>query len=75
MSLRKPEKEQPDQFEFTAASLAAAKEIVSKYTDGKPQRTVMALLYIAQKQNDNWMPRAASELICQFLVCPYTKVN
>ena len=29
MSLRKPAKEQPEKFEFTANSLAAAKEIVS----------------------------------------------
>ena len=30
MSLRKPAKEQPEKFEFTTISLAAAKEIVSK---------------------------------------------
>ena len=51
MSLRKPAKEQPEKFEFTTNNLAAAKEIVSKYPEGKQQSAVMALLYIAQKQN------------------------
>ena len=31
MSLRKPAKEQPEKFELTANSLAAAKEVVSKW--------------------------------------------
>ena len=74
MSLRKPAKEQPEKFEFTANSLAAAKEIVSKYPEGKQQSAVMALLYIAQKQNDNWIPLAAMKYIGKFLDMPYIKV-
>ena len=74
MSLRKPAKEQPEKFEFMADSLAAAKEIVSKYPDGKQQSAVMALLYIAQKQNDNWIPLAAMKYIGKFLDMPYIKV-
>ena len=46
MSLRKPAKEQPEKFEFTADSLVAAKEMISKYPEGKQQSAVMALLYI-----------------------------
>ena len=74
MSLRKPAKEQPEKFEFTANSLAAAKEIVSKYPEGKQQSAVMALLYIVQKQNDNWIPLAAMKYIAKFLDMPYIKV-
>ena len=74
MSLRKPAKEQPEKFELTANSLAAAKEIVSKYPEGKQQSAVMALLYIAQKQNDNWIPLAAMKYIGKFLDMPYIKV-
>ncbi len=74
MSLRKPAKEQPEKFEFTANSLAAAKEIVSKYPEGKQQSAVMALLYIVQKQNDNWIPLAAMKYIGKFLDMPYIKV-
>jgi NADH-quinone oxidoreductase subunit E len=74
MSLRKPAKEQPEKFEFTADSLAAAKEIVSKYPEGKQQSAVMALLYIVQKQNDNWIPLAAMKYIGKFLDMPYINV-
>ena len=53
MSLRRPAKDQPETFEFNSSSLDAAKTIVSKYPVGKQQSAVMALLYIAQKQNNN----------------------
>jgi len=74
MSLKKPAKEQPENFEFTPSSLKAAKEIVSNYPDGKQQSAVMALLYIAQKQNDNWIPLVAMKYIAKFLDMPYIKV-
>jgi NADH-quinone oxidoreductase subunit E len=34
----------------------------------------MALLYIAQKQNNNWIPLAAMKHIAKFLEMPYIKV-
>ena len=74
MSLRKPAKDQPEKFEFTTDSINAAKEIVSKYPEGKQQSAVMALLYIAQKQNDNWIPLTAMKYIGKFLDMPYIKV-
>ena len=55
MSLIKPSKEQPENFEFNSASLEAAKTIIAKYPENKQQSAVMALLYIAQKQNNNWI--------------------
>ena len=45
MSLRRPAKDQPDNFEFNSSSMEAAKKIISKYPDGKQQSAVMALLY------------------------------
>jgi NADH-quinone oxidoreductase E subunit len=74
MSLRKPFKEQPEKFEFNASSLEAAKMIIKNYPKGKQQSAVMALLYIAQKQNDNWIPLAAMKFIGKFLDMPYIKV-
>jgi NADH-quinone oxidoreductase E subunit len=74
MSLRKPAKEQPETFEFKQESRAAANEIVKKYPEGKQQSAVMALLYIAQKQNGNWIPLAAMKYIGRFLDMPYIKV-
>jgi len=74
MSLRRPSKEQPQNFEFNSASLKAAKSIVAKYPKDKQQSAVMALLYMAQKQNSNWIPLAAMKYIGKFLDMPYIKV-
>ena len=74
MSLRRPAKNQPEIFEFSSSSLVEANKIVSKYPKGKQQSAVMALLYIAQKQNDNWIPLAAMKYIAKFLDMPYIKV-
>ena len=51
MSLRRPAKNQPENFEFNASSLEAAKSIVAKYPEGKQQSAVMALLYLAKYNN------------------------
>ena len=74
MSLRRPAKNQPDSFEFNSSSMEEAKKIVSIYPEGKQQSAVMALLYIAQKQNDNWIPLASMKYIAKFLDMPYIKV-
>ena len=74
MSLRRPAKNQPENFEFNSSSLKAANKIVSKYPEGKQQSAVMALLYIAQRQNHNWIPLAAMKYIAKFLDMPYIKV-
>ncbi|WP_415321573.1 NADH-quinone oxidoreductase subunit NuoE [Candidatus Pelagibacter sp. Uisw_092] len=74
MSLRRPSKEQPENFEFNSTSLEAAKKIVAKYPKDKQQSAVMALLYIAQKQNNNWIPLAAMKYIGKYLNMPYIKV-
>ncbi len=74
MSLKKPAKDQPENFEFNSSSLEEAKTIITKYPKGKQQSAVMALLYIAQRQNDNWIPLAAMKYIAKFLDMPYIKV-
>ena len=74
MSLRRPSKEQPDNFEFNSSSFDAAKLIVAKYPKDKQQSAVMALLYIVQKQNSNWIPLVAMKYIGKFLDMPYIKV-
>ena len=74
MSLKRPSKDQPEIFEFNSSSLEAANTIIAKYPKGKQQSAVMALLYIAQKQNNNWIPLAAMKFIAKFLDMPYIKV-
>ena len=74
MSVKKISKEQPDSFEFSSSNVDIAKKIISNYPDGKQQSAVMALLYIAQRQNNNWIPLAAMKHIAKFLNMPYIKV-
>ena len=74
MSIKKISKDQPDSFEFNLVNVDAAKKIISNYPDGKQQSAVMSLLYIAQRQNNNWIPLAAMKYIAKFLNMPYIKV-
>ena len=74
MSIKKISKEQPESFEFDNKNLEAANKIISNYPDGKQQSAVMALLYLAQRQNDNWIPLVAMKYIAKFLDMSYIKV-
>ena len=74
MNLKKIAKEQPDKFEFNKKNLELAKKIISNYPDGKQQSAVMALLYISQRQNNNWIPLVAMKYIAKLLNIPYIKV-
>ena len=74
MSIKKISKEQPENFEFNLKNLDEAKKVIKNYPVGKQQSAVMALLYIAQKQNDNWIPLAAMKYIAKLLKMPYIKV-
>ncbi len=74
MSIKKISKNQPENFKFTKKSLDNANKIISNYPDDKKQSAVMALLYIAQRQNNNWIPLSAMKYIAKFLDMPYVKV-
>ena len=74
MSLKKISKEQPEHFEFNTENLNKAEKIIKKYPEGKQQSAVMPLLYLAQRQNNNWIPLAAMKYIGKHLGMPYIKV-
>ena len=74
MSLKKIAKEQPEEFEFNPNNLDKANKIIKNYPTGKQQSAVMALLYLAQRQNNNWIPLVAMKYIAKFLDMPYIKV-
>ena len=74
MTLRKISKMQPENFEFTKENLEEARKIIGKYPDMRQQSAVMPLLFIAQKQNDNWIPLSAMKYIGKLLEMPYIKV-
>ena len=74
MSIKKISKEQPDNFQFNSENLSNAKKIIENYPEGKQQSAVMALLYIAQRQNNNWIPLVAMKYIAKMLHMSYIKV-
>ena len=50
MSLRRPAKNQPENFEFNSSSLDAANKIISKYPEGKvPVRDILKDIVMAYK--------------------------
>ncbi|OEJ68040.1 NADH-quinone oxidoreductase subunit NuoE [Magnetovibrio blakemorei] len=54
-------------FAFTAENLEAAKVILAKYPADRTASAVMPLLTLAQRQNDNWLPRAAMDAVADMV--------
>ena len=74
MSIKKISKEQPLDFKFNKKNLEEVEKIIKNYPDGKQQSAVMPLLYLVQKQNDNWIPLVAMKYLAKLLNMPYIKV-
>tara|TARA_B100001248_G_scaffold45604_1_gene29023 strand:+ start:671 stop:1285 length:615 start_codon:yes stop_codon:yes gene_type:complete len=74
MSIKKVSKEQPDNFEFNEENLKIANDIIKNYPVDKQQSAVMSFLYLAQRQNNNWIPLVAMKYIAKLLNMPYIKV-
>ncbi len=74
MSIKKVHDIQPETFEFSKENLETVKDILKKYPDKNKKSAVMPLLYLAQKQNDNWIPLSALKYIGNYLSMPYINV-
>ena len=74
MSLKKIHDQQPEFFIFTDASMNAATKILKKYPEDRKKSAVMPFLYLAQRQNENWIPLPAMKYIAKYLEMPYIKV-
>ena len=74
MSLKKIHDQQPDSFEFSKNNYEIANDILKKYPQERKKSAVMPLLYLAQRQNENWIPLAAMKYIAKYLEMPYIKV-
>ena len=74
MSLKKVHEDQPKDFKFNSENLKKVDEIFKRYPEKNKKSAVMPLLYLAQRQNDNWIPLAAMKYIAKFLEMPYIKV-
>ena len=66
--------EQPASFEFTPDHLEEAKKIIAKYPEGRQASAVLPLLYVAQRQHQNWVPRAAMDYVADMLGMPAIRV-
>jgi NADH-quinone oxidoreductase E subunit len=58
---------QPATFAFTQENLAAAKKLMAKYPEGRQGSAVIAVLDLAQRQHDGWLPRAAMDHVAEIL--------
>tara|TARA_Y100000992_G_scaffold115208_1_gene75369 strand:+ start:206 stop:811 length:606 start_codon:yes stop_codon:yes gene_type:complete len=74
MSLKKIHSEQPNTFKFNDKNLKMVEDILSRYPIQNKKSAVMPLLYLAQKQNKNWIPLAAMKYIAKILAMPYISV-
>ena len=66
--------EQPNSFSFTENNLIKANNILKNYPEDRKTSAVMPLLYLAQNQNNNWIPLASIKFIAKFLGMSYIKV-
>ena len=74
MSVKKVATNQPDFFQFSEENLNKAKKIIKKYPEKKQASALMPLLYLVQKQNENWIPLVAMKYLAKMLAIPYIQV-
>ena len=74
MSLKQVHSEQPEEFKFTDENLKKAEEILKMYPKKNRKSAVMPFLYLAQRQNNNWIPLAGLKYIAKYLSMPYISV-
>ena len=74
MSKKKISENQPTSFKFSEENFVKAQNEISKYPNGKKASALIALLFLAQKQNDNWIPLEAIKYVAKFLGISYMQV-
>ena len=74
MSLKQVHDDQPKDFKFSEENLKKADEILKKYPEKNKKSAVMPFLYLAQRQNNNWIPLVAMKYIAKLLSMPYISV-
>ena len=74
MSIKKIHDEQPDFFLFSEENKKNIENILKKYPEKNKKSAVMPLLYLAQRQNENWIPLAALKCVAKYLSISYINV-
>lgn len=73
MSVRRLADQQPASFAFTPENEEKCAEILKKYPEGREASAVISFLWLAQKQNDYWLPKPAIELVAKKLGMPFIR--
>lgn len=74
MTIKKISKIQPESFKFSLENLLEAEKEIKKYPKDRKASAILALLYLVQRQNDNWIPITAIKYVAKFLGLPYMQV-
>ena len=74
MSVKKISKNQPVSFKFSEENLQKAQNEIKKYPKDRKASAVIALLFLAQEQNDKWIPLPAIKYVAKLLEISYMQV-
>ncbi len=74
MSIKKISENQPKSFEFSEENYKEAEKEIKKYPQNRKASAVLSLLYLVQKQNNNWIPLVAISYVAKLLNVPYIQV-
>lgn len=61
-------------FAFTQSNVERARDIVSRYPEGKQRSALLPMLDLAQRQNGGWLSQEALDYVAEFLALPPIKV-
>ena len=67
------DKQQIKNFSFSDKNQILAGKIIARYPQGRAGSALMPLLDLAQRQNGDWLPKAAIRYVANFLDVPETK--
>ena len=73
MSVRRLAEIQPENFAFTPENEAWCQKELTKYPEGRQASAIVPLLWRAQRQNGNWLPRPAIEKVAEMLDMPFIR--
>lgn len=65
---------QQNEFCFSKENTKRAEQIIARYPEGKQASAVIALLDIAQRQAEGWLPVHVIEYVADYLSMPYMRV-
>jgi len=76
MSSRRPAPDnlQPKKFAFTKTNIKAINVVLLKYPENRKASALLPLLDLAQRQHNNWLPKAAMSEVAKILNLPMIKV-